>query len=64
MSEKETDDLGPDNWLHIASHALVLYAQAGGEVVVEEQVGGLVIKLTQVTADDKRLHHALLGLRP
>ena len=62
MSDKEMDDLGPDNWLHIASHALALYAQAGGEVVVEAQAEGLMIRLVQVAANDERLHYALLGL--
>lgn len=60
MSKKHANaGIGPDNWLHIASHALSLYAEEGGALVVRPGLGGLVIELVGIAATDTRLHEAL-----
>ena len=51
--------IGADNWLYIASHALSLYAEEGGALVVREGSAGLVIELPHVVATDSRLHEEL-----
>ncbi len=51
--------IGADNWLYIASHALSLYAEEGGALVVREGSAGLVIELPHVVATDTRLHEEL-----
>ena len=51
--------IGADNWLYIASHALSLYAEEGGAIVVRDSPAGLVIELPLVVATDSRLHEAL-----
>lgn len=51
--------IGPDNWLYIASHALSLYAEEGGAIVVRDSPAGLVIELPLVVATDSRLHEEL-----
>ena len=51
--------IGPDNWLYIASHALSLYAEEGGLIVVRPGPAGLVIELPDVEAVDSRLHSEL-----
>lgn len=51
--------LGPDNWLYIASHALSLYAEEGGAIVVRDSPAGLVIEFPLVVATDSRLHEEL-----
>ncbi len=51
--------IGADNWLYIASHALSLYAEEGGAIVVRQGPAGLVIELPLVVATDNRLHSEL-----
>lgn len=51
--------IGADNWLYIASHALSLYAEEGGVIVVRDSPAGLVIELPLVVATDTRLHAEL-----
>ena len=51
--------IGADNWLYIASHALSLYAEEGGLIVVRPGPAGLVIELPLVVATDSRLHAEL-----
>ena len=51
--------IGADNWLYIASHALSLYAEEGGALVVRPGPGGLMIELPLVVATDTRLHAEL-----
>jgi hypothetical protein len=48
--------LGPDNWLHILSHALSLYQADGGLLAIGQQPSGLTITLMGVSAEDGRLH--------
>lgn len=48
--------IGADNWLYIASHALSLYAEEGGAIVVRPGPAGLVIELPLVVATDTRIH--------
>ena len=54
--------IGADNWLYIASHALSLYAEEGGALVVRPSSAGLVIELPLVVATDTRLHEELRAL--
>jgi len=61
-SKHANEGIGADNWLYIASHALSLYAEEGGALVVRPSSAGLVIELLAVGAADSRLHEELRAL--
>lgn len=55
--------IGPDNWLHILTHALALFADEGGQAdVVTDAEGNLVIVLPGVKPTDRRLHPEFVQL--
>lgn len=51
--------IGPDNWLYIASHALSLFREEGGILVIRPTEGGLLIELPGVLPEDSRIHENL-----
>jgi len=56
--------IGKDNWLFILTNALANYVEAGGRVEVfeDEEIGAMGIYLTEVEADDTRLHPGFVKL--
>jgi hypothetical protein len=62
MSKHANKGIGPDNWLHIASHALSLYVEEGGALVARAGESGLSVELPGVTVTDTRLHEKLRAL--
>lgn len=62
MSKHANKGIGPDNWIYIASHALSLYVEEGGALIVRPGEQGLVVELPGVAATDTRLHEELRAL--
>lgn len=63
MSKKHTNSgIGPDNWLYIASHALSLFREEGGSLVIRPNEGGLLIELSGILPGDSRLNEGFREL--
>ena len=63
MSKKHSNaGIGSDNWLYIASHALSLYAEEGGTLVIRPSPNGITIELPGILLEDSRLHEDLQSL--
>ncbi len=63
MAKKHSNSgIGPDNWLYIASHALSLYAEEGGSLVIRPNEGGLLIELSGILPGDIRLNEGFREL--
>lgn len=62
--EMSKQKLGPDNWLHLLTHAVVNCAQEGGliEVTEDEEIGAIAIYLLETDKLDGRLHPAFKAL--
>lgn len=56
MSAKNSQELGADNWLHIATHSLSKYVIEGGQLHIRPDEAGVRITLVQVGGEDGRLH--------
>lgn len=60
MAKKHSNSgIGPDNWLYIASHALSLFREEGGTLVIRPNEGGLLIELPGILPGDSRIHENL-----
>ena len=63
MSKKHSNaGIGSDNWLYIASHALSLFAEEGGTLVIRPHDNGITIGLLGILRGDSRLHERLKDL--
>ena len=59
MSKKHSNaGIGSDNWLYIASHALSLFAEEGGSLVIRPMESGIAIELPGIFLGDSRLNEA------
>lgn len=57
MSKRHSNaGIGSDNWLYIASHALSLFAEEGGSLVIRPIENGITIELPGIYSGDYRLH--------
>lgn len=56
MSKSNSQQFGPDNWLHIISNALANYVEEGGSLSISEGSGSLSVTFSGVEAGDSRLN--------
>lgn len=58
---KNTQDIGADNWLYIATDAVARCIAAGGDIDIQSTPAGIVVRLRGIKPNDGRIHEAFRG---
>ncbi len=56
MAKRRNEGIGPDNWLYIISHALSIFREEGGSLIIRPSDRGILIELSGIYSGDSRLH--------
>lgn len=56
MAKRHKVEFGPDNWLYIISHALSIFREEGGDLVIRSTDRGIIIEFPGIFFGDSRLH--------